>query len=58
MDRRVALALGKEKQVGLNIHMQAEVTGKLIAELILGECQTIIPADPLRFNRFTQVPVS
>ena len=36
----------------------ATVTGKLVEELIRGESQTIIPADPLRFDRFSKMPVS
>lgn len=35
----------------------ATVTGKLVDELIRGESQTVIPADPLRFDRFNKVPV-
>ncbi|MCZ2258527.1 NAD(P)/FAD-dependent oxidoreductase [Sporosarcina sp. G11-34] len=36
----------------------ATVTGKLVEELIRGESQTIIPAEPLRFDRFSKMPVS
>ncbi len=36
----------------------ATVTGKLIEELIRGVSDTIIPTNPLRFDRFTKVPVS
>ena len=36
----------------------ATVTGKLVEELLRGESNTVIPADPLRFDRFNKVPVS
>ncbi|MHA6260176.1 NAD(P)/FAD-dependent oxidoreductase [Sporosarcina sp. CAU 1771] len=35
----------------------AAVTGKLIEELLRGETNTIIPTEPLRFDRFAKVPV-
>lgn len=35
----------------------ATVTGKLIEELILGKTETVIPVDPLRFDRFRKVEV-
>lgn len=35
----------------------ATVTGKLIDQLIREETDTIIPVDPLRFDRFNKVPV-
>lgn len=34
----------------------ATVTGKLIEELISGKSETIIPTEPLRFDRFSKVP--
>ena len=36
----------------------ATVTGKLIEELIRGVSDTVIPTNPLRYDRFTKVPVS
>lgn len=36
----------------------AAVTGKLIEEMIRGVSDTIIPTDPVRFDRFSKVPVS
>ncbi|MFS0824571.1 NAD(P)/FAD-dependent oxidoreductase [Bacillus sp. 1P02SD] len=36
----------------------ATVTGKLIEELILEKEDTIIPVDPLRYDRFVKVPVT
>nr|AIA13461.1 FAD dependent oxidoreductase [uncultured bacterium] len=36
----------------------ATVTGKLMEELISGKTETIIPTDPLRFDRFSKVPIS
>lgn len=36
----------------------ATVTGKLIEELIRGEEDTIIPTEPLRFDRFKKAPIA
>ena len=36
----------------------ATVTGKLIEELIRGVSDTVIPTNPLQYDRFTKVPVS
>lgn len=34
----------------------ATVTGKLVEEIISGKSETVIPTEPLRFNRFNKVP--
>ncbi|THE11378.1 FAD-binding oxidoreductase [Bacillus timonensis] len=36
----------------------ATVTGKLVEELILEKENTIIPVDPLRYDRFVKIPVT
>ena len=34
----------------------ATVTGKLVQEMIAGKTETVIPIEPLRFDRFNRVP--